>query len=133
MAGTERLYYADPFLLRFEARVLAVSAWNGVPSLILDRSAFYPESGGQLGDRGELAGLTLSDVQVDDAGLVHHLVPAGELPALGADQRVRVVPLGRIDHTEASPCLGGPLVVECTHPSRMADVVVLALRLGGAK
>jgi alanyl-tRNA synthetase len=98
MAGTDRLYYQDPFLLRFEARVVALSAWNGVPSLVLDRSAFYPESGGQLGDRGELAGLALSDVQVDDDGVVHHLVPAGELPAVGATVQGAVEPARRRLH-----------------------------------
>src|SRR5690625_100342 len=41
---------------------------------------------------------------------------------------VRVVPLGRNDDIEAPACFSGAFVVECMHPSRMADVVVLALR-----
>jgi alanyl-tRNA synthetase len=88
MASTERLYFADPFLHRFTGRVVAHSAWNGAPSVILDRTAFYPEAGGQMADRGTLGGAPVRDVQVDDAGLVHHLLelPEGDgLPAIGAE------------------------------------------------
>lgn len=84
MSPTERLYYADPLLLRFTGRVIAHGAWNGAPSLVLERSAFYPESGGQMGDRGRVAGLAVTDVQVADDGAVHHVV-AGALPAVGAE------------------------------------------------
>jgi alanyl-tRNA synthetase len=84
MPGTERLYYGDSLLSEFQARVVAHGTWNGAPSLILDRTAFYPESGGQMADRGTLAGLTIADVQVDDAGVVHHLV-AGALPKAGTE------------------------------------------------
>ena len=47
---TERLYYTDSFLHEFEARVVAV---NG-ETVMLDRSAFYPTSGGQVFDTGWL-------------------------------------------------------------------------------
>jgi alanyl-tRNA synthetase len=48
---TDRLYYQDSFLYRFEATVHSV-AETPRPALILDRSAFYPTSGGQLHDTG---------------------------------------------------------------------------------
>lgn len=80
---TERLYYEDPFVLAFSAHIAGHGAWSGVPSVLLDRSAFYPESGGQLGDRGTLDGQTIRDVQVDEQGLVHHLLE-GALPAVGS-------------------------------------------------
>ncbi len=79
---TPRLYYDDPFLLAFRARVVGHAAWNGAASVLLDRTAFYPESGGQMADRGILGGAPVTDVQVDDAGLVHHVL-AGPLPAVG--------------------------------------------------
>jgi alanyl-tRNA synthetase len=82
--GTERLYFQDPFLLTFEARVVAHAAMRGAPTLVLDRTAFYPEAGGQMADRGALAGLGVTDVQVDDDGVVHHTL-AGALPDVGAE------------------------------------------------
>ncbi|MBI5515126.1 MAG: alanyl-tRNA editing protein [Deltaproteobacteria bacterium] len=82
---TERLHHNDPLALTFHARVLSHGAWEGRPSVVLDRTAFYPESGGQLGDRGTLAGGLVEDTQVDDQGVVHHLLaPESALPAEGA-------------------------------------------------
>jgi len=88
MAPTERLYFTDPFLHQFTGRVIAHAAWSGAPSLVLDRTAFYPEAGGQMADRGLLGGYAVKDVQVDDAGVVHHLVelPEGRaLPEVGSE------------------------------------------------
>ena len=88
MTPTERLYYSDPFLFRFTGRVLAHGTWNGAPSVVLDRSAFYPEAGGQMADRGVLGGRALRDVQVDDAGVVHHVLELSEgasLPEVGTE------------------------------------------------
>jgi alanyl-tRNA synthetase len=88
MTPTERLYYSDPFLFRFTGRVLAHGTWNGAPSVVLDRSAFYPEAGGQMADRGVLGGRAIRDVQVDDAGVVHHVLELPEgtgLPEVGAE------------------------------------------------
>lgn len=80
---TERLYHHDSLLLGFEARVLAHAVWNGAPSVVLDHTAFYPESGGQMADRGLLAGHAVVDVQVDDEGVVHHLLQGADLPTVG--------------------------------------------------
>lgn len=94
MAATHLLYHRDPLLLTFEATVVAHADLGGKKSLVLDETAFYPEAGGQMADRGALAGLALADVQVDEAGVVHHLVAApegGALPAVG--ERVK----GEID------------------------------------
>jgi alanyl-tRNA synthetase len=84
MAATEHLYYEDPLLLRFEARVLSHASWKGAPSVILDKSAFYAEAGGQMADRGELAGHAVIDVQIDDDDMVHHVLEAGALPEIGS-------------------------------------------------
>lgn len=83
MARTERLYLTDSKLFDFDARVIAHASHGGAPTVLLDRSAFYPEAGGQMADRGELAGLRVLDVQQDDEGHVHHRLD-GPLPALGA-------------------------------------------------
>jgi alanyl-tRNA synthetase len=77
--ATEKLYWKDPFARAFEAESARVSAWQGRPSVVLDRTLFYPEAGGQLADRGTLvafgASLAIDDVQVDDDGVIHHLGP----------------------------------------------------------
>jgi alanyl-tRNA synthetase len=51
---TQRLYYDDPGLLRFSARVVEHLQWEGLPAVVLDRSAFYPTGGGQPHDTGTL-------------------------------------------------------------------------------
>jgi len=95
--ATEKLYWNDPFATEFEARVVAITAWKGAPSVVLDRTVFYPEGGGQLGDRGVLvlgeASLPVVDVQIDDAGTIHHLLAApwshGEVSVRGAIEAAR--------------------------------------------
>ena len=83
---TERLHYADTFLFDFDAQVVAHAKLGDRSSVVLDRSAFYPEAGGQMADRGTLGGATVLDVQVDDAGVVHHVIE-GPLPEIGASVR----------------------------------------------
>ncbi|MFI5299353.1 MAG: alanine--tRNA ligase-related protein [Polyangiales bacterium] len=90
MTETRRLYFDDPSLLTFESRVVSVSAWQGAPAIVLEASAFYPEAGGQLGDHGVLRVgdrvIEIRDVQVDDAGVVHHLVEGAVDAALSGRQ-----------------------------------------------
>lgn len=78
---TRRLYHEDAYLRSFEAAVLAVTAWKGRPAVIVDRTAFYPEAGGQLGDRGSLGGVAVVDTQEAGGAIVH--IIAGEPPAVG--------------------------------------------------
>jgi Ser-tRNA(Ala) deacylase AlaX len=54
---TERLYFTEPLLCSFEARVVGRVRHDGRASILLDRSAFYPGSGGQMADRGRLGEL----------------------------------------------------------------------------
>jgi alanyl-tRNA synthetase len=75
--ATLKLYWDDPFARAFEARALTLGQWQGKPSIVLDRTLFYPEAGGQLADQGTLVigerSLAIDDVQVDDDGVIHHL------------------------------------------------------------
>ena len=70
---TEKLYYSDAFLKEFTANVLECTDWKGKPALVLDRTAFYPEGGGQPADHGTIDGVTVLDVHEKD-GVVFHIV-----------------------------------------------------------
>ncbi len=76
---TERLYYTDAYLRDFDARV--VDRANDGRTLYLDRTAFYPTSGGQPFDTGTLAGIAVTDV-VDEDDRIAHVLAA---PAPAAD------------------------------------------------
>ena len=49
---TEKLYYSDSHIFEFTARVLACREQSGGYALCLDRTAFFPEGGGQHADTG---------------------------------------------------------------------------------
>ena len=66
---TERLYYTDSTLVDFQATVVGIEG-DG-KHVILDRTAFYPTSGGQLHDIGTLGDATIMDVIDDDERVVH--------------------------------------------------------------
>lgn len=91
---TDRLYYADPYLKSFEAEVLEFK--DGVARL--DRSAFYPTSGGQPYDTGMLGGLNVLDVFTDDSGEVWHKVDGTFAP--GAHVAGEIDWARRFDHMQ---------------------------------
>lgn len=70
---TERLYYKDPALLEFKARIVETGRDEDRYYTVLDRSAFYPTSGGQLFDTGTLNGAAIIDVVETPEGDVRHL------------------------------------------------------------
>jgi alanyl-tRNA synthetase len=72
----ERLYFDDSYIQTFTAHVTQRSTYNGQPAVALDRSAFYPEGGGQPGDRGLLGGVAVLDTQADDQDEVWHVLAA---------------------------------------------------------
>lgn len=71
---TTRLYYAEPYLTTFTAQVTERTQVDGHPAVRLDRSAFYPTSGGQAHDTGTLDGVAVVHVQVAADGGVLHLL-----------------------------------------------------------
>ncbi len=75
MQKTTRLYYEDPYLTQFEAQVVCSQKCDEGYWLKLDKSAFYPTSGGQPNDLGKIAGINVLDV-VEEDGDVLHLVEA---------------------------------------------------------
>ena len=69
---TEKLYYSDPFQKTFTAAVLACEAEKDRFAVVLDRTAFYPEGGGQPADTGALGEAEVLDVRERD-GVIRHL------------------------------------------------------------
>ena len=67
----EKLYQQDPFLTRFTAQVVSCAADKGGWSVVLDRTVFYPEGGGQPWDTGTLNGIPVTQVQEQDGAVVH--------------------------------------------------------------
>ena len=72
---TERLYYTDAYLREFEATIVdVVPVGDGRTAAILDRTVFYPTSGGQPFDTGTLGDVRVVDVVDRDDGEVLHVV-----------------------------------------------------------
>jgi alanyl-tRNA synthetase len=84
---TERLYYLDPYLQHFDATVVEISTVEGRRTARLDRTAFYPTSGGQPFDTGTLGGARIVDVVDGDDGAVLHVFE-GELAEGPAQGRI---------------------------------------------
>lgn len=70
---TGRLFWEDPLLEQFEAVVLACEKKkdNGC-RVVLDRTAFYPEGGGQPSDEGAIGEAEVVDVQEEEGRIVHY-------------------------------------------------------------
>lgn len=80
MIKTDRLYYTDSYLTEFECRVERIEPHAGQVRVYLDRTAFYPDSGGQPSDQGTLGGLRVVEVIDEDEGIAHMVegIPEGE-------------------------------------------------------
>lgn len=77
---TEKLFYQDPYLREFTALVVdcqqAKTGWR----VALDRTAFYPEGGGQPGDTGMLNDVTVTDTHEKEGVVLHYTqepIPVG--------------------------------------------------------
>lgn len=86
---TEKIYDADPHMLSFQATVLSCEAASSLPdgftappdtpcvyAVILNRTAFFPEEGGQGSDTGTLGGLPVLHVSIDKEDTLTHYLPA---------------------------------------------------------
>ncbi len=71
MMQTRRLYYEDVMTKEFEAKVLSCELTKEGWSVILDRTAFYPEGGGQPADHGVLGETKVKDVREEGETVVH--------------------------------------------------------------
>ena len=94
---TERLYYEDAYLTEFDGTVTGIRQDKGI-WVALDRSAFYPTSGGQPFDTGTLNGIRVTDTEVDREGVVWHQTEAAIEPGTAVHGRIDWE--RRLDHME---------------------------------
>jgi alanyl-tRNA synthetase len=73
---TNRLYYTDPYGRTFNATVSRAFEHEGRPAVTLDRTAFYPSSGGQLFDTGRLGSARVVETVDADGDVIHVLSAA---------------------------------------------------------
>ena len=108
---TDRLYYHDSFLYEFEAEVTDVipqSKEKPRPAVVLDRTAFYPTSGGQVFDTGwivpvseaEGAKLRVNETAEEENGRIVHYLEAERTPEKGSRVRGFIDPSRRRDHMQ---------------------------------
>ena len=84
----EKLFYEDPFLVEFTARVLSCTPDKEGFAVTLDRTAFYPEGGGQNADHGTLGGAAVTDVREKEGEVIHYCdkaLPVGDTVAGAID------------------------------------------------
>jgi alanyl-tRNA synthetase len=96
MNETKRLYFEDVGLMEFSARVVERRTVEGLTAVVLDQTAFYPESGGQPWDLGTIAGVPVVRV-VDEDGMILHVL---EREIDGDAVEGRVDGLRRFDHMQ---------------------------------
>ena len=94
---TEKLYYADAFMREFTAVVLSCEEAKGAYKVVLDRTAFYPEGGGQPADHGTLGDAAVTDVHEKDGVVFHTCDKAVEI---GQMMTGRIDWARRFDHMQ---------------------------------
>ena len=132
---TRRLYHDDAYLRRFDAEVVAITAHKAKPAVVLDRTAFYPEAGGQLGDRGRLGDAAVVDTQETDDGAIVHILE-GEPPAVGSRVTGELDWLRRRQHMAqhtAQHLLSGALLDRAEAPTVSARLGESALTIDVAR
>lgn len=95
---THRIYFTDALATEFDATVMSSTADGDRFAVVLDRTAFYPTSGGQPFDTGALGGARVLDVDDTDEGEIRHFVDA-PLQA-GAAVHGRIDWPRRLDHMQ---------------------------------
>jgi len=70
---TEKIFENDSYCREFKAVVKTCTEENGIYNIVLDKTAFFPEGGGQAADEGTINGIKVEDVQTVDNDVVHKI------------------------------------------------------------
>ena len=70
---TEKLFYKDSHMRRFTATVVSCEPFGEIYKAVLDRTAFFPEGGGQYADQGFLNEVKVVDVKEKEGIIYHHI------------------------------------------------------------
>ena len=70
---TERLYYSDSYIKEFNALVVSCEKIEKGFKVVLDKTAFFPEGGGQMPDTGFIGDAKVYDVQESDEVIYHYV------------------------------------------------------------
>lgn len=92
MEQTIKLYDADSHLYDFDASVISCEKTDKGFAVVLDKTAFFPEGGGQPADEGTLNGIAVTDVQIKDGVITHTTaeeIPAGSAVKGAVDSEIR--------------------------------------------
>ena len=76
---TIKLYDSEPYAAEFSAKVISCEKINNTYGVVLDRTLFFPEEGGQACDVGEINGIKVEKVEIKN-GVVTHLMPSEFTP-----------------------------------------------------
>ena len=71
---TQKLYDIDSHLYEFAAKVVSCEKTENGYAVVLDRTTFFPEGGGQLADTGKIGDVNVTDVQMSDE--IYHYTDA---------------------------------------------------------
>src|SRR5215475_3071445 len=98
---TERLYYNDPYLLEFDATIVETRSIANRIGVVLDKTAFYPTSGGQANDFGTINEAAVIDcIEDEDTGTVLHIV---DRELVSGPAYCRIDAVRRADHLQQHP------------------------------
>ena len=104
---TQKLYDIDSHLFRFRASVLSCEERKNRWEIVLNETAFFPEGGGQPGDRGTLGGIEVLDTHERDGEVIHYCSGPLEVGAQVEGEIDRELRLGRMQNHSGEHILSG--------------------------
>ncbi|MDX9809332.1 MAG: alanyl-tRNA editing protein, partial [Sphaerochaetaceae bacterium] len=88
MHVTEKTYYDLPYERELTVRVVDIITDGKHKAVVLDKTIFYPEGGGQPGDMGWLGTYEIIDTQKKNDGTIEHVLSEGDVPEIGKEYRL---------------------------------------------